>query len=278
MGKASRKASERSSPRAAVAGGSGLAAALWSHRGHLAAIGAIWLLALIAYSNSFGAGLVRDNTAQIRDDPRIQAATAQNIELIFNQEYWYGNSITQLYRPLTTLSFLFNYTILGGGTRVTGYHWVNFALHALNIVLVYLLTLYIFRRTSWALAATAVWAVHPVLTESVTNLVGRADLLAALGMFAGLLCHIRASRAPGRGKLAWLGGLTVAVAVGMFSKESAIVVLGVMLLHDVAFEPPRGWRSTVAGYAAAALPCLVFLYRAQPRACALGVRQLRIHR
>jgi hypothetical protein len=65
-----------------------------------------------------------------------------------------------------------------------------------------------------ALALAAVWAVHPVLTESVTNIVGRADLLSAFGVLAGLLCHLHGGAASGRRKLAWLSGLALATTIG----------------------------------------------------------------
>ena len=159
--------------------------ALRPHVWRILGLGAV---ALLAYSNSFPAGMTLDNATVIVQDSRIQAATLPNVRLIFSQEYWYGNATTNLYRPLTTLSYLFNYAILGNGPHPAGYHWVNFALHAVNILLVYLLGLLIFRRADLALALAGVWGLHPALTESVTNIVGRADELAAFGMLAALLC------------------------------------------------------------------------------------------
>jgi hypothetical protein len=47
-------------------------------------------------------------------------------------------------------------------------------------------------------AMAALWALHPILTESVTNVAGRADLLAAFGVLAGLLCYLRSGRLPDR--------------------------------------------------------------------------------
>jgi tetratricopeptide (TPR) repeat protein len=93
----------------------------------------------------------------------------------------------------------------------------------------------------------------------VTNVVGRADLLAGFAVLAGLACHVRAATASGRRRAMWLAGLALVVALGMFSKESAIVVLGAMALYDVAFGAPCGWRSRVGNYAAAAVPCLAYL-------------------
>jgi tetratricopeptide (TPR) repeat protein len=228
---------------------------LW--RPHVKLIAALWLLALIPYANSFRTGFPLDNKPVILEDTRIRAATTQNIDLILTKDYWYGSHTTNLYRPLTTLSYLFNYTFLGNQARAAPYHVINFALHTLNIALVYFLGLALFGETAPACALALIWSVHPVLTESVTNIVGRADLLAGFGVLAGLLCHISAGNAAGRRKAVWLAALAAAAAVGIFSKESGIVLLAAMALYDLA--RPR-WRKRLWGYAAAALPITVFLY------------------
>src|ERR1035437_5292748 len=155
----------------------------------------LWAFALLAYSNSFRAGFALDNAVVVLQDSRIRAATPENLHLILTGEYWYHQMTTGLYRPLTTFSYLWNYATFGNGPHPAGYHWVNFALHAVNIALVYLLGLLVFQQTKlkerFAFALAAVWAVHPVLTESVTNIVGRADLLAGFGVLAGSLCHVQ---------------------------------------------------------------------------------------
>src|SRR5581483_10327328 len=98
------------------------------------------------------------------------------------------------------------------------------------------------------------WSLHPVLTESVTNLVGRADLLAAFGVLAGLLCYVQATRSTGRRQVGWLAALTLAAGVGMFSKESAVVLPVMMLLYDVTWARSAPWRERWKGYAAMAIP------------------------
>ena len=223
----------------------------------------LWALALLAYSNSFGAGFVFDSDRAILRDSRVQAATPENLHLILNQEYWYKSTATLLYRPLTTFSYLFNYVILGNGTDPAGYHWINFALHAVNIALVYLLGLLLFRETRtkerMALALAAVWAVHPILTESVTNIVGRADLLAGFGVLAGLVCHAKGEMASGWRRLGWLAAVMLAATIGMFSKESAIVLLAAMAIYDLTFGK-GGARARLPGYLAAALPVALYLF------------------
>jgi hypothetical protein len=242
MKKARRKAGDRTGAlESSPAGNAAVAGRPW--RRHLLALLALWALALAAYASSFGAGLVFDNKLIILNDSRIQAVTARNATLILGQQYWYGNLTSDLYRPLTTFSYLFNYAVLGNGPAPAGYHWVNFALHAANIALVYVLALGILGGLRAAAAMAAVWAVHPALTESVTNIVGRADLLAAFGVLAALICHIRAGDATGGRRTRWLLALALATAVGIFSKESAIVAPAAMVLYDLAFGWRGGWRA-----------------------------------
>jgi tetratricopeptide (TPR) repeat protein len=243
-------------PSAPAAPAPPLRAIQWKR--HLPILLGLWMAALAAYSNSFRAGLTFDNGIAIQQDARVRALTSANVGQIFTEEYWYPNVTTGLYRPLTTLSLLFNYAVLGNGAGPAGYHWVNFALHAINIALVYFLGLILLGEISWAGLLAALWALHPLLTESVTNIVGRADALAALGVLAGLLCHIRGGQAAGRVQAAWLAGLAVAAAVAVFSKESGVVVVAAMLCYDAAFGRFKAWRRLAAGYAVVAVPLAIF--------------------
>ena len=74
-------------------------------------------------------------------DSRIHALTAQSLSDIFHHSFWWPNGEAGIYRPLTTLSFLLNYSILGNGTRPAGYHAVNLAIHLLAGGVVYTLGL-----------------------------------------------------------------------------------------------------------------------------------------
>jgi tetratricopeptide (TPR) repeat protein len=221
----------------------------------------LWALTLGAYSNSFSSGLIFDNASIIKQDPRIRAVTGDNLGLILTKEYWYPSTGNNLYRPLTTLTYLANYAVLGNAEEPAGYHFVNYVIHSLNACLVFLIGLLLFGETLPALALAAIWAAHPALTESVTNVVGRADLLGAFGILAALVCFAR-YREGASGRMVWLAGACLATAVGVFSKESAIVALGAVPLFDLAFPRRAGiatWRDRALGYAAIALPCALFL-------------------
>ncbi len=228
---------------------------LWPHVWKIALL---WALIFAAYSNSFDAGFVYDNESAIVEDARVHDATVQNVHRILTESYWVNLPTTDLYRPVTTLSYLFDYAILGNGTNPAGYHWLNLVLHAANVSLVYVLGIWIFGAPALGLALAAIWGLHPLLTEDVTNIVGRADLLAAFGVLMGLLCHFRATAEAGWRKAGWLIALALSQTIGLFSKENAVVLPALMLSYDLIWSQRSVWRRRILSYAVLALPFIAF--------------------
>src|SRR6185437_14856280 len=90
------------------------------------------LLLLAAAYAAFGNSLDGDfggDARVVAYEGRVQAATAQNVKLIFLKDYWYPIGESTLYRPATLLSYLFNYAVLGEGDRPYGYHLFNLIVH-----------------------------------------------------------------------------------------------------------------------------------------------------
>jgi protein O-mannosyl-transferase len=222
---------------------------------------ALCAIALLVYANSFETGFVLDNAVLLKEG-QIHEATRQNIGLILQHTYWWPTGESGLYRPLTILSFLFNYAVLGNGEHPAGYHWINFILHAVNVVLAFAVALRIIRKFWLAVFIAGLWAVHPLLTESVTNIVGRADLLAGMSVLGGFLIYLKATESTGWRRLAWLGGLLATTTVGVFSKESAVTVIGVIALYELTWWRERGKiRDLIDGTIAILPPLAVFLYQ-----------------
>jgi len=204
-------------------------------------------ITLLAWANSFESGFVFDNNTLLLGDSRIQKVTLENLALIVNHTYWWPNGESGLYRPLTTLTYLLNYAILGNADRPAGYHWINLLLHTGNVLLLFALARRLVKDFWQSFFIAAVWAVHPVLTESVANIVGRADLLAGMATLGGLLIYLTSTEARGWRRLAWLTGLTTVTAVGVFSKESAVVIVGIVALYEATWRNPRRLRGFLFG-------------------------------
>jgi hypothetical protein len=225
----------------------------------LVALGLCALTALV-YANSFTAGFVMDGKAVVQD-PRIRDATAANLSLILDHSYWWPLAENGLYRPLATLSYLFNFAILGNGEQPGGYHAVNLLLHLSNVLLVYALALRLWKKLWPAAAMAALWGVHPLLTEAVTNIAGRPDLLAAMAVLGGFLLYLKSTEATGWRKAVWLAGLAAAAMAGAFSKESAIALPGVIAVYELIYwKERRQIRGLALGLLASGLPVVAMLF------------------
>ena len=207
---------------------------------------ALGLLTLAAYSNSFQADLVTDSAVLVRQDPRIRAASSENVDNILRHTYWWPAFESDLYRPVTTLSFLFNYSTLGNQDRPAGYHVLNFFLHWANAVLVLAIVRRLAGSVAPAMLAASLFAVHPVNTEAVTYIAGRADLLAALSVLLGGWCFLRSTATSGWRSGAWLAGLAMTALWGVFAKENAVMIVAFVLLYDWLWRWPALAGPTVA--------------------------------
>ena len=206
------------------------------------AMGAVFILALCAYSNSFKADFHYDDYHQVVKNEHIREL--RDIPSFFRE----GASATYLsgdkgYRPLLYASFALNYRL--GLYDVRGYHIFNLLLHVLNSVLVFLLVGAVLRaagrRQSFApsLAAALLFALHPIQTGAVTYISGRSVLLASFFCLSSFLFFML-SRSGGKG----IGQVILAcLAVllflcGLLSKEMAISLPALFLLYDLLFVLP----------------------------------------
>lgn len=226
-----------------------------SIRAHAIALAALTAAIGLVYASSFEAGFVLDSRAQIVDNPMVHAATWQNVRYLLTHDYWQPFASGGLYRPLTSISYLVDYSVLGNGARPAGYHAVNVLLHLTCTILVYALLWRLTRRPWATMVGAALFALHPIATEAVTNIIGRADLLAALGVLAGMFLHLHARAARGARRGVCLVALAIAAAIALFAKESGAVLLPALLLLDATRARGEGRRPAWSSYLAV-LPAL----------------------
>ena len=211
-----------------------LAAWLPARRPDRFAILFIAAMAFLAFANSLGNGFVFDDIPIVRENPVVRHPS---LRAIFGGGYWPQNKVF-LYRPLVILSYAFNYA--AAGIRPFTYHLVNVLLHALNGVLVYLILVALFRARGLALVSAAAFALHPIHTEAVANVVGRAELLSNAFLFLAWLWYLKRDEAPAPSRSRWLVGSILAAALALFAKEHAPILLGLLILSDLFRARERG--------------------------------------
>jgi len=119
----------------------------------------------VAFCPSLGASFHLDDY-NLFSDPAITSPSG----------WWYVWRPLQT-RPLTYFTFWLNYQF--GGLNAAGYHAVNLSLHLIAVWLLYgVLARLVGERA--ALAAAAVFALHPIQTEPIVYVFERATLLATV--------------------------------------------------------------------------------------------------
>jgi len=215
------------------------------------------LLAILLYLNTLYGPYLSDSVVEIRDNDRVHSLS--NIPSLLVTDFWaagYGSN--PLYRPLTAVVTTVVY--VAGGGRPEFFHAWNLILHASASALVAMLAVALGLGGPAALIAGALFAAHPVHTEAVGWISGQSDLLAAACLLAAWLAHIRRR---------FLVALLCCL-LALFSKESAVIFPGLVLLGEIA-RPARGSRESVsiseripwryiAGYAAALVAYLGVRY------------------
>ncbi|MFQ5701151.1 MAG: tetratricopeptide repeat protein [Acidobacteriota bacterium] len=204
---------------------------------------AIGLLSAACYANTLVNTFVFDDLQVIVHNPLVTGPL--DVLRIFRSHYWqHLTAGGNLYRPLTILTFALNH--LAGGLAPFGYHVVNMLLHIVCSCLVFLLAGRLGLGRGASLAAAALFAAHPVHTEAVTGVVGRAELMATAAVLAGWVIHLGARRAtPARTAL-----VASCLAAGLLSKENAVVLPALALAGDL-YRRRRGeiaWRQVVPAH------------------------------
>jgi tetratricopeptide (TPR) repeat protein len=190
---------------------------------------AVAMLGFLAFVNSLWNGFVYDDVYIVVENPSIRHLF--DLRSLFGTSYWQAGSGDMLYRPMVMLSYALNYAL--AGPSPLSYHLVNVLLHALNSALVYLLFKALFRNAGLAVAGAAAFTLHPIHTEAVTSIVGRAELLANAFVFLSWLSYLKWDKAPIRARQWWLAISVIFFAMAILSKEHAVVLIGLLVLTDL---------------------------------------------
>lgn len=199
------------------------------------------LLALLAiYFNSFTASWQFDDLPNIVENGNVQPRDLSWDSLCRAMQ---GVGKHGIDRPVAYVSFAVNYYV--GGLDVFGYHLVNFLVHCLAALFLYLfirrtLELPILdgtpRRYSSEIAflATLFWACNPIQVSAVTYIVQRMACLGALFYVMALYFYLRARTGTSRNEAAAFYGAALLSALFAFgTKENTVTLPMAILLYDV---------------------------------------------
>jgi Flp pilus assembly protein TadD len=225
---------------------------------------------ILAYLPVHRAAFVYDDFDYVVQNPLV---TGPSIDLlsIFTTPYPPDHPEQKLYRPMVTLSYAIDHQLWGMADHPawspTRFHWTNLAWHLAAVVLLFGLVRQLQRQPDdpgcpWVAGlAVALFALHPLATESVAWISGRAELMAGAFGLASLLLALRYTLSQ-----SWqdVMGAMILFALALLSKESAIVIpllAGVLCWWQIktgaSRVTDRTWHRLAIGYIALAAIYLV---------------------
>ena len=162
-----------------------------------------------------------------------------SVTAVLKEPYWPASFGGVMWRPAVISSFALDYQVSNSP------HWF----HTINVFWAAIATA-LFTLLACDLAGPVVglitgllFAVHPLHVEAVANVVGRAELMAAAGYAAALVCAVRAERRP-----VYLIGVAAGAAFAIASKEIAVTLPAAVVLVYLARRTDLrlAWRPVVA--------------------------------
>ncbi|MFH1765354.1 MAG: hypothetical protein ABIF09_14285 [Gemmatimonadota bacterium] len=189
----------------------------------------VLFLAGAAYANSLGNGFAYDDNSILPQNPLVTAGDWRGaLSSPYQPDALEGAG---LYRPVTSLSFTLEW--MAFGEDPLGYHLLNLLFHALVSLLVFLLLLEM-GAVFPALVGGVLFAVHPLHSEAVANVVGRAELYSAFFFLGACLLYWRGGDWEGWRRVPRLMGLGFLYFLSLGAKEIGVTLPIALLLLELS--------------------------------------------
>ncbi|OGM96494.1 MAG: hypothetical protein A3B86_00345 [Candidatus Yanofskybacteria bacterium RIFCSPHIGHO2_02_FULL_38_22b] len=201
------------------------------------------VLSFLVFGNGISGEFVFDDVTVIQN--RGDLTNPDNFFSLWVYPYHQNMPKTGLYRPLTMASYALNHFIFGSSP--VSFHIVNIILHALNSFLVFLLVKYLLKSGRIAFLSFILFLFHPIHTEAVTSIVGRAELLAFFWSILTIYSSLKGRKI--------LAGIFLLLALA--SKESALMILPMMFFIEWLWLGKK-FYSTVIKFIYFSIPLAVY--------------------
>ncbi|MEO7859301.1 MAG: tetratricopeptide repeat protein [Nitrospirales bacterium] len=159
-------------------------------------------------------------------------------------EHWrtFVGHLDHMVRPVLYATFLFDRSLYG--TNPAGYHLLNLLLHLGSGLLIYrILSRAVTEEIRLVPFLTALlFLIHPITTETVTYISGRASGLMAFFYLFAFFLYIKVSEHSDAVTLRWLylSGSVLSLVLSLGSKETAVTFPFALLLWDLFIRRHRG--------------------------------------
>ena len=141
----------------------------------------IFGLAFALYFVSVFGGFIQDDIVAVQE--RTNLGEIESLFKVWVSPYFTDQS-SGAYRPLTAFTYHLNAMFLGKSAG--GFRLFNILMYSCLCVLVYEMLKKLEVKENWAFCAALVFAMHPLHTEVVNNIVGRGEMLSMMGIIVAI--------------------------------------------------------------------------------------------
>ena len=202
-------------------------------------------LAALPYLASLRNGFVYDDFDQVLVNPYLR--NFHHLREIFTSSVWSfmgdfrGSS--NYYRPVMSLGYLFCYQLFG--PHALGFHLANLLANLGVVLLVFLVTLKMFRSSAVALAAACIFALHPIHSEAVNWIAAVTELELALFYLLTFWFFLASARAAGKCSAPLQIAMAGSFVLALLSKEQALTLPLLAALYEHFFREDRAETTKV---------------------------------
>ncbi len=190
----------------------------------------IIILGFAAYGNSLNGTFIWDDKVLVEENEHIRHWS--HLQQLFIKDIGAGaGNQYAFYRPLQMVTYMVDYSLWKLNAK--GYHLTNILLHILTALSVSWLIYMIFKDLLLSLLTGSFFVVHPIHTEAVTYVSGRADSLALLFMLLCCVLYIKSSLSKNVGVYILM---LCSYALALLSKESSVILPVLLLLYSYSFK------------------------------------------
>jgi Flp pilus assembly protein TadD len=215
---------------------------------------ALLALTALVYAPSLGNGFTYDDPSVVSDASELLSHPRLAVRL-FTPDY-FTLSGESTFRPIVTLTYILDWQV--GGGQAWAFHLQSLLWHLFTVGCLVVLLSRLGAGPFVAAATSAIYAVHPALTEAVDAIAFREDVLATA---FGVLGLVTLTGTWPRSAAARLVIGTGCFAAALFSKESGLVFVALLPLTHWAIqrraEPRDPWHSRHLGQYVAVALCVV---------------------
>ncbi len=222
------------------------------------------LMAILVYIPSFNADFTLDDVLIVEENTYLRSLN--KIPDIWTSHYWAGKidaTDTGLYRPLTLTTYNLQYAMTGDKTGP--FHILNILLHALVCFVLMKTTNLVFKDYRLTVLTGIWYAIHPIHTEAVAGIVGRAEILAALFILTSTISYHQWRL---KGQIKWLWALLLSTFAAITSKEHGFMIPALLMLQETYYffiSKKYSWgerRMWIAFGSVVLLSLVAWMYRA----------------